>query len=324
MSRVSARALDEAIAWQLRLDSGEATEQERQEFRRWLGARPEHAQVWQQLGGIDQQLLAAAPTAARRALLRSGGVRRRGPHRIAGNALALVLAVGLGLGLLVQQHPLGDYLADERTASGEHRELRLADRTLVQLNSRTALDIDFDGAQRRLYLRSGEILVKTGHGDPRPFIVETEQGRLQPLGTRFLVRREGDATRLVVLESAAAAAPRAASGERVIRAGEQVLIDELRLGPTQAAPVGAEAWSRGMLVADDMPLGQLIASLGEYRSGYLGLDPSLADLRISGVFPLDDSDRALAALPPSLPVRIERFSAWWVRVMPVKDRDPAP
>ena len=36
MSRVSARALDEAIAWQLCLDSGEATEQERHEFRRWL------------------------------------------------------------------------------------------------------------------------------------------------------------------------------------------------------------------------------------------------------------------------------------------------
>ncbi|MCY1243063.1 Protein FecR [compost metagenome] len=74
-----------------------------------------------------------------------------------------------------------------------------------------------------------------------------------------------------------------------------------------------------MLVADDMPLAQLIDSLGEYRSGYLGLDPALASLRISGVFPLNDSDKALAALPPSLPVRIERFSDWWVRVVPARD-----
>ncbi len=319
MSRVSARALDEAIAWQLCLDSGEATEQERHEFRRWLGAHPEHAQVWQQLGGIDQQLSAAAPVHARRALLRSGGVRRRSLHRVAGSALALVVAVGLGLGFLAQQRPLGDYLADEMTSSGEHRELRLADKSVVQLNSRTALDIDFDGPRRRLYLRSGEILVTTGHADPRPFIVETDQGRLQPLGTRFLVRREGESTRLIVLESAVAAEPRSASGERIIQAGEQVRIDRQHLGPTEAAPVGAEAWSHGMLVAEDMPLAELIDSLGEYRSGYLGLDPALANLRISGVFPLNDSDKALAALPPSLPVRIERFSDWWVRVVPAKD-----
>ncbi|AOE84883.1 amino acid ABC transporter substrate-binding protein [Pseudomonas sp. TCU-HL1] len=259
------------------------------------------------------------PATARRALLRSGGIRRRSLHRIGGSAMAMVLAMGLGLVLLSQQRPVGDYLADEVTDSGEHRELRLADRSVVPLNSRSALDIDFDGPQRRLYLRSGEILVKTGHDDPRPFVVETEQGHLQPLGTRFLVRHEGEATRLIVLESAVAAEPRNASGERVIRAGEQVLIERQHLGPTATAPVGAEAWSRGLLVAEDMPLAQLIASLGEYRSGYLGLDPALANLRISGVFPLNDIDKALAALPPNLPVRIERFSGWWVRVVPAKN-----
>ncbi|WP_044874266.1 FecR family protein [Pseudomonas sp. LFM046] len=319
MSRVSARALDEAIAWQLCLDSGETTEQERHEFQRWLSAHPDHARVWQQLAGIDRQLSAAAPTPARRALLRSGGVRHRSLHRIGTSALGMVLAVGLGLTLLAHQRPLGDYLADEMTASGQHRELRLSDQTSVQLNSRTALDIDFDGPQRRLFLRSGEILVQTGHGDSRPFIVETEQGRLQPLGTRFLVRRDGETTRLIVLESAVAAQPRNGSAERVIRAGEQISMDRQHLGQTHAAPVGAEAWSRGMLVAEDMPLAQLIASLGEYRSGYLSVDPAVANLKISGVFPLNDSDKALAALPPSLPVRIERFSDWWVRVVPAKD-----
>ena len=71
-----------------------------------------------------------------------------------------------------------------------------------------------------------------------------------------------------------------------------------------------------MLVADNLRLADLLDALGEYRSGYLGLDPSLADLRISGSFPLHDSDKALAALPPSLPVRIERLGNWWTRVVP--------
>ncbi|MNP26540.1 fec operon regulator FecR [compost metagenome] len=71
-----------------------------------------------------------------------------------------------------------------------------------------------------------------------------------------------------------------------------------------------------MLVVDEVRLGDLVERIGEYRAGYLGVDASIADLRISGSFPLRDSERALAALPPSLPVRIERYSDWFVRVVP--------
>jgi transmembrane sensor len=75
-------------------------------------------------------------------------------------------------------------------------------------------------------------------------------------------------------------------------------------------------------VVEDLPLGDLLATLGEYRRGYLGLDPSLESLRISGSFPLNDTDRALAALPPSLPVRIERHTDWWVKVVPAQPASP--
>ncbi|MCY1271376.1 Protein FecR [compost metagenome] len=314
MSAVSARVLDEAIAWQLCLGSGEASTQERQAFAGWLAAHPEHARVWQQLGGLDQQLAGVASAPARRALLRSD--RARAGRRLTGSALGLLLGVGLVLGLLGAQRPLGDYLADQRTASGEQRELRLPDRSLLRLNSLSAVDIDFAGSERRLFLRSGEILVQTAHGDPRPFVVDTAQGRLRALGTRFLVRREGAATRLIVLQSAVAAHPVAGSDEQVVDAGQQILMHAASLDGQAAAPVAADAWSRGMLVVENQRLGDLLEQLGEYRPGYLGADPRIADLRISGSFPLHDSDLALAALPPSLPVRIERYTDWWVRVVP--------
>jgi transmembrane sensor len=317
MNRVSARALDEAIAWQLCLDSGEASEQQRQDFARWLAAHPEHGLVWRRLGGIDQQLAAATPAPARRALLQ-GGQRRRSLRRLGGNALALLLASGIALALLAQQRPLGDYLADYRTAAGEQRDLLLADRSQIRLNSRSALNVAFDDDERRLVLLSGEILIQTAKGDARPFVVETAQGRLRALGTRFLVRRDGDATELIVLQSAVAARPLSGTQERIIQSGEQVRMDNRQLGDSSPAPIGADAWSRGMLVADNLPLQRLIDQLGEYRSGYLGLDPSLAGLRISGSFPLHDSDKALAALPPSLPVRIEQIGPWWTRVVPAE------
>lgn len=314
MNHIPARALDEAIAWQLCLDSGEASEQQRHDFQRWLGAHPDHAQVWGQLGGIDQQLGAAAAAPARRALLQSGGVRRRALRRLGGTALGLLLSSGILLGLQAQR-PLGDYLADQHTAAGEQREIRLADRSEIRLNSLSALDIDFNEHERRLFLRSGEILVQTAHGDERPFLVQTAQGQLRALGTRFLVRRDGAATELVVLQSAVAARPAQAEQERIIQAGQQVRMDSQQLSANEPAAVGADAWTRGMLVADNLRLADLLDTLGQYRSGYLGLAPELAELRISGSFPLHDSDLALQALSLSLPVRIEQVGPWWTRVV---------
>jgi transmembrane sensor len=315
MSAVSAKVLDTAIEWQLCLDSGSASDEQKQQFALWLAMHPDHAKVWQQLNGLDIRLASAAAAPARHALLHSSPKQRRRMPRV---VLAILLSSGLSLALLQQHRPLGDYLADVRTDFGEQHEMQLSDNTRVRLNSGSALDIDFNAQQRRLYLRSGEIFVQTASGDKRPFIVETAQGSLRALGTRFLVRREGESTRLTVIQSAVAASPAEAGKERIIKEGESVLMQRQQLSSSQPAPMGAAAWSYGMLVADNMRLEDLLKTLGEYRSGYLSLDPSLANLRISGSFPLQDSDKALAALPPSLPVQVETIGTWWARVVPAK------
>lgn len=314
---VSAHVLDEAIAWQLRLSDSTADTGLDSELQRWLSQSGEHLRAWAQLNGIDRQLDVINSPGARRALERTATSDRLSVRRA---LFGFALAFAAGSGMALQSKPLDVWLADQRTGSGAQQSLTLADNSHIQLNSRSALDIRFDDEQRRLYLHAGEVLVETapGNDDPRPFVVETKEGDLRALGTRFIVRREGDATRLIVLHSAVAALPGGLQDGRTVQAGEQVLMHHDHLDASQTAPVAADAWSRGMLIADDLPLGALLASLGEYRQGYLGLDPSLEALRISGTFPLHDTDRALAALPLSLPVRIERHTPWWVRVVPAE------
>ena len=51
-----------------------------------------------------------------------------------------------------------------------------------------------------------------------------------------------------------------------------------------------------------------------YRRGHLGVAPEVADLRITGSFPLHDTDKALSALLPTLPVQIEQHTPYWVTV----------
>ncbi|MBT2339039.1 MULTISPECIES: FecR domain-containing protein [Pseudomonas] len=310
---VSARVLDAAIAWRLSLDSGSA--QECEAFTQWHAADEEHARAWRQLGMLDQRFSAASGP-ARAALLQSRvSIRRR--LRNVGSGLASIVAV-IGLALFAGERylPLDYWLADQRTATGEQRTLRLADGTLINLNTHSALDVRFDDKQRRIVLQEGEILVETGHNDPRPFIVETREGSLRALGTRFLVKREDQGTRLSVLKSAVAAHPRAVDQEQILREGQQVLMHRDGLGPMLALAPGADAWTRGMLVVDNARLEDLVHELGRYRRGHLGVEPQVADLRITGSFPLHDTDLALTALLPTLPVQVEHHTRWWVVVGP--------
>jgi transmembrane sensor len=136
------------------------------------------------------------------------------------------------------------------------------------------------------------------------------------LGTKFLVKRQDDGTLLSVLQSSVAAHPQASSDEKILKAGQQMLIQRDGLGPALALAPGADAWTRGMLVVDNAPLKDVIAELGRYREGHLSVASEIADLRITGSFPLNDTDLALKALMPTLPVEIEERTHWWVTVIP--------
>lgn len=316
---VPAHVLDAAIAWQLTLDSGTALE--REEFAKWHAAHEEHARAWRQLGMLDQRFnVAKGP--ARSALLQSReGIRRR-VRKLGGGLASVVVIIGLGLYISERYLPLDYWLADQRTATGEQRTVRLADGTVLNLNTHSAVDVRFDDERRLVVLQEGEILVETGHGDARPFIVETREGSMRALGTRFLVKREDDGTRLSVLQSAVAAHAQANPEEQILREAQQVLLRSDGLGSIAALAPGADAWTRGMLVVDNARLGDLVHELGRYRRGHLGVAPEVAELRITGSFPLHDTDKALSALLPTLPVQIERHTPYWVTVAKAEPSSP--
>lgn len=322
---VSRRVLDQAIAWQLRLDSGEAGAAERDGLERWLAADAEHARAWRQLGEIDAVLAPARGQAIRGALLARPAARR---GKAAAGILGAVLAVLAGLGAADRFQPLGHFLAEHRTGTGERRRLALSDGTVVHLNTRSAIDLAFDGERRAIVLVGGEIHVETGHADPgerRPLLVLTREGSLRALGTRFLVRRleEGGAW-FAVGQSAVAARPAACAaapatpcaGERIVAAGQAARLDAEGVTAPLAAPAEADAWKDGVLVLDNRPLAEAVAEIARHRPGHVGVDPQAAGWRVSGTLPLADTDRALQSLAAAVPVDIEYRTRWWVRVKP--------
>ncbi|MBC3916199.1 FecR domain-containing protein [Undibacterium sp. CY18W] len=318
-----------AVEWLVELQSYDASDvdgvKRRQAMQQWLAQHPDHQRAWQRIEAVNGQLFGnlqrtASPVAAAIAhatLATPRSVKRREAIK----TLAVMLFAGGTAWVAQDQIPWHEWTADERTGVGQRRTVTLADGTTVALNTSSAINVRFNANQRQIVLLGGEILVSTGKdGSGRPFIVETAQGELQPLGTRFAVRQQAYASRVDVFEGAVAIRPRdlPAGKALILHAGEQTSFTHSTIADPQPANDDSIAWTDGMLVASSMRLADFLAELGRHRPGYLGCDPAIAGLRVSGTYPLADTERILQALCATLPVDIHFLTRYWVMVRPAR------
>lgn len=317
---ISETIADQAAQWLTLLMSGEATDEDRRRLQQWRDAHADHERAWKHIEAVTRRLKVMEPKAAYKALspfteLRSPGRRR---------ALDLLMwggGIGVACAVASRTQTWQAMTADYRTGVGEQRTVSLDDGTRLLLNTASAIDLRFDGQHRLLRLLEGEVMIVTGHprvgdvADPRPFILQTDEGRIRALGTRFAVRQGGDRTIVAVQESAVEIAPDHATGlPLVLKAGERTTFTGRTIDPVSALAEQDLAWARGQIVADGVRLGDFLADLARYRPGIVRCQPAVADLRFSGVFPLRDTDRILEVLPTVLPVQVRQRTRYWVTV----------
>ena len=152
---------------------------------------------------------------------------------------------------------------------------------------------------------------------PRPLRVATHEGLLQALGTRFTVRQGAGRTQVAVLQGAVRIAPGDGSATQVLTAGQRTRFDVRQIEAPVPVDAAGTAWTRGMLLADGMRLADLVAELARYRPGLLHCDPVVAGLRVSGAFPVTDTDRVLSMLVSTYPVdAATRLGGHWVTLVP--------
>lgn len=312
--------LEEAADWMVRLQSGDVTEHSLRQLERWRTRSPAHAQAWQRAEAVLGTFEIVPKALGGQTMRRLASPGRRQALRALG-----IAAVAAPVAWLAWREPaigtwIASWNADLRTAAGEQKTTTLADGTRLVLNTASAVDVEFTRTERRLRLRHGEILVTTSHNDPspveRPFIVQTTQGTVRALGTRFSVSTESDGTRTTVFEGAVRIQTEPAHDTLTLRAGEQTLFNASGIESPRPASATASIWEQGMLVASNMRLDAFAAELGRYRSGVLRCDPAVGELRVSGAFPLKDTDASLQLLQKTLPVRISSLTRYWVVIEP--------
>ena len=311
--------LDQAIGWLVKLESNGSNPQVLEACLHWRQADALHEVAWQALQTSDAtfQGLAALPgSVARDSLERLHSARYTRRQTLKLLAMGL-LATGVA-GWSLRESTWVPWGVDYATGVGERRQFLLNDGTRLLLNTASVVDVQFSTRRRLITLRHGEVFIDTGKdsaapGGRRSFWVSTRHAQLQAIGTAFAVRDEPQGTRVRVEDGVVAI-----HGKREpirVAAGEEYLIDITGSQRVEASSFNASAWTRGQLVAKRMTLGNLTAELARYRHGWLRCDPSIAQLEVSGVFQLDDIDQALSALSDSLPVRVERFTPLWTRIV---------
>ncbi len=308
---IDRRIAREAARWFVRLQ-GNASEAERDACARWRASHADHERAWRLAERFHAHLREIPTEVGVPVLDRAQGIDRRDTLKL----LALLIAAAPLGALGYRELPWRAWSAGERTAVGERRELTLADGTRVLLNTDSALDVVFDDDLRLLRLRAGEILVTSAQDRAgRPLLVETAEGRVRPVGTRFSVRQFEDETQVAVFEGAVQLQPRHGA-QLFLPAGQQAFF--AADGVDTPVPLAAHAgdWTRGVLRAEKMRLADFATELARYRPGLLRCDPAVAGLLISGAFQLHDTDEALAALARTLPVEIHYRSRYWVTLAP--------
>lgn len=306
--------LAEAAEWFALLGSGTVSQNDVNQWQAWLESHPDHRAAWSRVEFFSQKFKDLPPQAASLALNSPALSRRR-----ALKTLAVLSALGV-FGFELWR--IGDWpawTADYRTGIGGMRTVVLADGSRIMLDAASAVDVDYSPAQRRLRLLAGEIYIETAadaEGLRRPFVVDSSEGRVRALGTRFSVRQLSGATRTAVYAGAVVITPAAPNTRlQTLTAGQQTRFTDERIETPQTAALQQPPWTQGFLLVDNRPLGEFVVELNRYRQGYVTCAPEIADLRLVGAFPLGDTDRILAELEKTLPVRVSAVTPWWVRIV---------
>jgi len=318
MSTTSVSQMEEAAAWRIRIEA-DGRVAEAPEFLAWF-AEPVNREIYARVCATwdtledhlaAPQLIAVRRDAlerARRASLYRFVLTRR---RMTAIAAGLLLTFGVGVGAWQYLAAPSEYV----TGIGERREVTLADGSRISLDSDTAVRVCYTRAARQLVLERGRARFDVAHNIARPFTVTAGDETVVAVGTSFDVERLGQKVLVTLIEGRVVV--KAASGavtqetasvvsrKPVALTAGQELVASVDTKPKimpASLPV-ATAWETGRLILNNEPLGEAVERINRYTDKPLLVDPSVANLRVSGVFNAGDVASFVDAVTSYFPVQ---------------------
>jgi len=339
--KVRAAIADQAAEWLVTNDAGPLDAQESASLTTWLKTSPVHIEEFLGVSAITRDLKDARtdPDYTMEAILARAEAAEEPkvaswwsrvintvwiepPRRWYPAAATMAGFAVLTLGALVTrnvvhlQHPsASEDIAELHFATGHGEQLtqRLADNSVLHLNTDSAVSVHYSNSERLVMLTSGQAEFEVAHEAHRAFRVQAGPADVTDLGTKFDVRLEPGGTVITVVQGRVAVGPTASSQSHPQRSIELNADQQIRVAGTEwpATPVAvdaarATAWLHRQIVFDHEPLERVAAEYNRYTSKPIEIaTPALRQLEISGVFATDDTEAFIAFLRSLKGVRVE-------------------
>jgi transmembrane sensor len=339
--KIRAAIAEQAGEWFVKNDDGPLDAPDAEALAAWFKTSPVHIEEFLGVSAVARDLKQARtdPEYSLEAILLraraedEGSVRRLWPRVIGAGrgrpfgawlpATAAVAAVALlSVGLLMRwnakptEHPAtsdGIEALHFATRHGEQLTQRLADNSVLHLNTDSSVSVRYGKGERLVILDSGQAAFEVTHEADRAFRVQAGSAEIVDLGTKFDVHLEHGSTLVTVVEGRVDVRPRGSGqAQRTpfmeLRTDQQIRVAD---GTWPARPVavdatGETAWLHRQIVFHNEKLGQVAAEFNRYTSKPIEIaTPALRNLEISGVFATDDTAAFIAFLRSLKGVKVE-------------------
>ena len=302
----------DAAGWVARMGSDQKTSDDVAAFESWSLENPNGRADYEAMADLMATLSRAGTDPVARRVLRKplspAHMGRRGVLAAVATAAAAVFVVSVSPSIMARPDTF-------ETRVGETRRVALADGSVVVLNVASRMRVRMEDRERRVWLDHGQARFEVAKDGARPFRVFVGDREVRALGTTFDVRRLDAGVDVVLEEGSVGLYPAdaerpepvrsAGAPEVVLRPGQAATRSATAIAVTAVDPAVTGAWRFGRLVLDNRPLGEAVAEINRYNARTILLDdPSLAAMRISGVFRTGDPEAFVTAVSTILPVTV--------------------
>jgi len=213
-------------------------------------------------------------------------------HWMGGGDVKMIGAVALYLSLHLPAY--------YQTDIGERRVVALPDGSRISMDSDTRVRVAYQKTARSITLDRGRSRFDVAHDSSRPFTVTAGPRTVVAVGTSFDVERLRSTVLITLIQGQVVikgAEPELMTAPISLNAGEQLVVSrDMKPNIVAADPQVARAWEAGRLLFRDEPLGDAVARVNRYTTHAIQIDPSIASIRISGVFNAGDIGSFVSAV----------------------------
>jgi transmembrane sensor len=307
---------DEAGNWYLRLRQEPALEIS-PEFLDWI-SNPDNARALRAaemgMGALSELNASPLILDLRRSALKS--MQQAGKRRWPSRPIYMRWAVAAALLISAIGVAGYSYLRSGtayETGVGEHRQVMLADGSKISLDSGTEVHVNYSERTRAIVLNRGQARFDVAHDVKRPFTVTAGTETVIAVGTSFNVEKLQSSVlvtliqgRIVIKSAAAPASARTESVQKPVSlvAGQQMVATADNTARVAAADIQeATAWETGQLVFRGVSLADAVERENRYTDHPIAVDPSVANIKVSGVFNAGDTGSFVSAMTSLFPVQ---------------------